>query len=110
MVEALEAYPCSSYHHNALGKKDGLITEHEIYKQISHTELVRRAAYRELFTRPLQKLEVTLVSKCVDKDEVLGGDRFHGEVEAETGFRTRRGKHGGDRKSELNRKADNPQF
>lgn len=103
MVETPEDYRWSSYHHNALGKEDKLITEHELYKQISRIESECRGAYRELFTRALHKSEIELVSKYVEKDEVLGEDRFHGRIETETGFKTRRGQHGGDRKSETYR-------
>ncbi len=56
MVEMPENYRWSSYHHNALGKEDILITEHG----------------------------------C-----------FHRIIEVVAGFKTRRGKHGGDRKSEF---------
>ena len=104
MVETPEYYRWSSYHHNALGKDDKLITEHELYKQIPRIGSEDRGAYRELFTSPLQKTEIELISECVEKDEVLGDDRFHGRIETETGFKTRRGKHGGDRRSEIYRK------
>ena len=109
LVEIPEDYRWSSYHHNALGKEDKLITEHGLYKKISRIGSEGRGGYRELFTSPLHKSKIELVSKCVEKDEVLGEDRFHGRIEAETGFKTRRGKHGGDRRSELYRKSENKQ-
>ncbi len=106
MVDTPEDYRWSSYHHNALNKEDKLITEHELYKQISRIGSEGRKAYKELFTSPLQKTEIELISKSVEKDEVLGKDRFHVRIETETGFKTRRGKHGGDRRREIYRKLE----
>ncbi|MEO1884127.1 MAG: hypothetical protein ABGX71_11275 [Methyloprofundus sp.] len=34
MVETPDDYEWSSYRHNALGKPDSLITEHELYKNL----------------------------------------------------------------------------
>ncbi len=109
LVEIPEDYRWSSYHHNVLGKEDILITEHELYKQISRIGLEGRDVYRELFTSPLYKSEIELVPKCIEKDEVLGEDCFHRRIEAKTGFKTRRGKHGGDRKNEFYRKSEDQQ-
>ncbi len=107
MVEIPEDYPWPSYHHNALGKKNNLITEHEIYQQLSQAASERRTFYRQLFAKPMRKSEIELVSKSVEKDEVLGEDSFHGKIETETGIKTRRGRHGRDRKSDLYKKTCN---
>jgi putative transposase len=34
MVTKMADYPFSSYHHNALGQHDELITEHSLYKAL----------------------------------------------------------------------------
>ena len=110
MVKSPKDYLWSSYHHNALGKMDSIIREHEIYNQLSRIESDRRLAYRELFTSPLQKYELELVTQSIKKDEVLGEDSFHAKIEVETGVKTRRGKHGGDRKSDMYKQSINQQL
>ena len=100
MVTCPEAYKWSSYHYNALGHKNPLITEHENYTQIGATEHARRMAYAGLFQTGLDSKESQLVSASIEKDEVLGSTLFHKTIENIVGFTTKRGQHGGDRKSE----------
>ena len=101
MVASPEQYTWSSYHHNALGKPNDLITEHQIYQQIATTELARITAYKGLFERSLPSAELKDVSISIDKSDLLGGNGFYAEVASKIGFNPIRSKHGGDRKSEL---------
>jgi len=49
MVAHPSEYPWSSYHHNALGQPDGLLTPHLEYRRLGKTDEARQAAYRQLF-------------------------------------------------------------
>ena len=49
IVESAADYRWSSYHHNALGETDALITEHELYMNLAREPEQRRRYYRELF-------------------------------------------------------------
>ena len=57
MVKSTADYQWSSYHHNALGKVDTLITAHELYKNLAREPKQRCRYYRELFDRPVNKDE-----------------------------------------------------
>ena len=100
LVTLPDEYKWSSYHHNALGKIDPLITEHESYKQISTSERAREIAYLGLFRTVRDNKETELISTSLERGEVLGSDLFHQTVASEIGLKTKRGFHGGDRKSE----------
>jgi len=100
LVTFPDEYKWSSYHHNALGLIDPLITEHESYKQIAATERARHLAYLGLFRTVRDNKETELISTSIEKGEVLGSDRFHQKIASEVGLKTKRELHGGDRKSE----------
>ena len=48
MVEHSRDYPWSSYHYNALGEEDLLLTPHALYQKLGSTREKRQAAYRAL--------------------------------------------------------------
>lgn len=100
MVSAANQHQWSSYHHNALGETDPLITEHNNYTQIAKTEDARKTAYSSLFKTALDTETTTLITSSIDKGEVLGSDHFHQTIESLVGLKTKRGAHGGDRKSD----------
>jgi putative transposase len=49
MVKHPKDYQWSSYHHNANGKADTLITSHDLYLSLSKDETCRQAEYAALF-------------------------------------------------------------
>lgn len=100
LVTFPDEYKWSSYHHNALGGRDPLITEHESYKQIAATERARNLAYLGLFRTVRDNKETKLISTSIEKGEVLGSELFHQTIASEVGLKTKRSHHGGDRKSE----------
>mgnify|MGYP000353068509 FL=1 len=100
IVSAANQHQWSSYHHNALGETDPLITEHDNYTQIATTEDARKNVYSSLFKTALDSETTSLITSSVEKGEVLGSDRFHQSIESIVGLKTKRGSHGGDRKSD----------
>jgi len=48
-------YPWSSYHNNALGKRNSLVTLHDTYTGLGKDEERQQQAYRELFDLGLTK-------------------------------------------------------
>ena len=46
MVEDIQEYPWSSYHHNALGEQNSLITEHPLYLELGSSKKERAACYK----------------------------------------------------------------
>jgi putative transposase len=49
MVAHPGEYPWSSFRHNGMGFKIGVISEHEVYKKLAATPAARMIAYRNLF-------------------------------------------------------------
>lgn len=101
IVRAIEDYRWSSYHHNALGIVDALITPHPLYKALAQVKEERTAAYNQLFEDRLHEKMITLFNDSVEKGDVLGGESFHQHIGRKIGRITVKGRHGGDRKSEL---------
>lgn len=82
MVEKPEEYLWSSYHANALGKVDPLITPHGIYLQIDDDLAGRCYQYRDLFSANLLGHDVHCIRECLAANHALGKSRFKKQVEA----------------------------
>lgn len=48
LVDVPDAYPWSSFHHNARGEADPVLTQHPLYAALGHDSTARCAAYLEL--------------------------------------------------------------
>lgn len=82
------AYPWSSYHANAQGKEDPLVTPHPLYQVLGADTASRLLAYRELFRQELDPKRVEEIRSSANGGFVLGRDRFQKEVAADLGRRT----------------------
>ncbi|MEE9303176.1 MAG: transposase [Thiotrichaceae bacterium] len=100
MVESMSDYCWSSYHHNALGEMNSLITEHERYINLASNKEERLLNYQALFDSPTRPDEDNKIAMATMKGEVYGSEVFHEKVSQLAGRITRLGAHGGDRKSE----------
>lgn len=100
MVAALADYPWSSYHHNALGIQDSLITPHKLYTELAETFTDRTKAYQRLFSELDLTKQNDFITTRTQNGEVLGSENFHSRVAKLLSRPTRLSTHGGDRKSE----------
>ena len=100
MVEHPSQYPWSSYHCNALGKDDVLVTHHVLYKQLGRTKNERQQSYRQLFRTKIKKMTLDEIRDATNKAWVLGNNRFKENIEKLAARQTRPKLRGGDRKSE----------
>ncbi|WP_372720524.1 transposase [Immundisolibacter sp.] len=100
MVEDPGAYRWSSYRFNADGFPDALVLLHPLYERLGDDPASRRAAYRALFSTPVDDRELDTIRDATQTGTVLGHDRFRGEIENALQRRLHRQPHGGDRKSE----------
>ena len=87
IVKHPKDYPWSSYHYNASGKADPLITPHRLYLSLSKNEAGRQAAYRALFKQKLAQNELESIRESTNKAWVLGSDKFKQRVEELSGRR-----------------------
>ena len=91
MVNQPQDYRWTSYHANAQGKADPLITPHEQYLRLGRDETTRHEAYRALFKAHLDEEMVNQIRSATNGNYALGGERFQKEIETALGRRARRG-------------------
>lgn len=99
MVNSVEDYLWSSYHHNALGLTDPLITEHEQYQSLSSSYLERTSRYKSLFDALDIDKQQQKITDATMKGELYGSEGFHQDIAKLISRVTRLNSHGGDRKS-----------
>ncbi len=94
MVEHPGEYPWTSYHYNAAGKTDRIITEHAIYTGLGLDKAERLQSYRELFMIALDKEMVHSIRNAADFSVPLGNDRFRDQIEKALGKKVGYAKRG----------------
>lgn len=99
LVANLKDYPWSSYHRNALGKKDRTITDHPLYLNLGKTSQSRRAAYRNLVKTELDDQTMAEIEQTLHQCRVLGSNRFIDEIESTLERRVRPRKRGRPKKA-----------
>jgi len=99
MTERPDEYKWSSFHRNALGKKDDVVKMHDKYEELGGTDKSRQEAYLALFNNHLSVDDIKTIRSGTVKDNVIGNDRFSEEIAQMLKRRVRLHSHGGDRKS-----------
>ncbi len=92
-------YPWSSYHHNALGVVDPLISEHPLYLDLATTKDGRAAHYQSMMSNVNLSEENQNITEATIRGEALGDVNFNNWVRLQTGRSAKLTSHGGDRKS-----------
>ena len=92
-------YPWTSYHFNALGQFDELITPHQEYHLLGSTEQDRQSTYRQLFRSRISEMRLDMIREATNKAWVLGSDQFKARISKIVGRAVQSRGHGGDRKS-----------
>lgn len=99
MVERPENYEWSSYHRNAAGVDDALLTSHRCYAALGVTANERQDAYRALFDDSLDEGVLAALRRGTHTRTVAGGAKFVAAIADEHGRRLPPQEHGGDRRS-----------
>ncbi len=94
MVKSSNDYVWSSYHANALGEKDSLVTPHSVYLHLGKTKTQRQIAYKDLFKEPLSDNLITEIRQTTQTGTPLGGEKFRQQVENLLGVKTGYAKRG----------------
>ncbi len=94
MVKNSEDYVWSSYHANALGEKDSLITAHPVYLRLGKTKTQRQSTYKDLFKEPLGENLITEIRQTTQTGTPLGSDKFRQQIEELLGVKTGYAKRG----------------
>ncbi len=100
MVNDPVEYPWSSYHYNALGKENSLLTPHSVYKELGIDEILSRTKYLALFSKHIPKADIEAIRNATNKAWVLGNERFKDNVDKLLNRRVQPKPRGGDRRSE----------
>ncbi len=100
MVKKPGDYPWSSFHYNALGKEDKLLTPHPIYQNLGSDSSQRQANYFALFDHQIPKQTLEEIRNATNKAWVLGNDRFKEKIETLLGRQVQPKARGGDKRSQ----------
>ena len=99
MVDAPDEYRWSSYHRNALGVSDRLITPFALYEELGARPVDREAAYRALFDDPLTQETLDAIRFATKTRGIVGDNDFRSLVEERLQRSVTRPPRGGDRRS-----------
>ena len=99
MVLHAAEYPWSSYHYNAQGEENQLITPHVVYKTLGRSDNERQLNYRALFDSHMSSIDIEDIREATNKAWVLGNDRFKEQIEKLTARQVKPKARGGDRRS-----------
>ena len=99
MVKEIHEYPWSSYHHNALGEIDHLITEPPLYLELAATKEERATRYKLMMDKMALGKENQKITDATLRGEALGNENFQHWVCKQTERPAVLKSHGGDRKS-----------
>lgn len=91
-------YRWSSYHANAQGEKDDLLSHHPFYESLGHTREKRQEVYRDLFRYELDAGVIDEIRYATNGNYALGNERFKEEISQTLGRRVTPGKSGRPRK------------
>ena len=103
MVKGPGQYRWSSYRHNALGKKDPVVTPHRLYNALSRSESERRARYRALFKAHVDEEQLKTIRAAWRTGTPLGNERFREQIESVVGRKVGQARRGRPRKKENER-------
>ena len=106
MVKDPVEYPWSSYHYNALGQDNSLISPHGVYKALGTDDATCRSNYYALFANHITTTDIE-IRAATNKAWVLGGDRFKAKVELLVNRQMQPKSRGGDRRSKSFNRKDN---
>jgi putative transposase len=95
MVRRAADYRWSSYAANVQGRRDPLITSHDLYESLGTTPTERQDAYRQMFDDDLTAAELARIREATQKGWPLGGDGFRSALARITQQRTRPAAKGG---------------
>ncbi len=96
-------YPWSSYHHNALGQPDELVSFHSEYLRLGSNSEEQQSAYRALFKTHIAEKTLAEIRESTNKAWVLGSSHFKERIEQQSKRQVSPKPRGGDRKSEVYR-------
>jgi putative transposase len=99
MVSAPGDYRWSSYHGNATGRTQPILTPHALYLSLGQDSKDRQTAYRKFFNRPLPQQVLDEIRFTTNQAWALGSASFKQDIADSANRRVESSGWGGDRKS-----------
>lgn len=99
IVKSAADYPWSSYHFNAMGKKDHMLTPHYEYKRLGNNAKEQQSAYRHIFRQNIDDPDLKAIREATNREWLLGSEQFKQDVALHLNRNTVPSTQGGDRKS-----------
>lgn len=99
MVAHPSEYPWSSYHSNALGLVNDLVTPHIEFTRLGLFPDARQTEYRQLFKQRISESSLNEIREATNKAWVLGSDKFKNRIQKKLDRPVEPSSKGGDRKS-----------
>jgi len=100
MVDSPASYRWSSFHANALGRHDKLVTPHPVFLALGGEESRRRTRYLELFRDQIESRDLEEIRLSANAGYALGDERFRKELGLSLRRRAGPGKPGRPRKTD----------
>ncbi len=85
IVDSPDQYAWTSYHSNAWGDPDPLVTMHESFRQLGQNPEQRRSRYRGLFSEALSCDDRAAIHRATHFSMPWGSDEFVDQIEKQTG-------------------------
>jgi len=82
MVKHPADFIWSSYHANAQGAQDALVTHHELYLRAGRASDERQAVYQDFFKTHTAPETLSRIRDCTNKGWALGDEGFGSKIEA----------------------------
>lgn len=83
---APKGHPFSSIHKNLYGKKDEIVSYHDLYKKLGFTDEQRVEKYGELFNSDADNAKESFIKRCLEKQSVTGSEDFVKNLEKIVGI------------------------
>ena len=80
MVSKPQDFRWTSFHANAMGKANPMLTPHDQYRRLGRTDAERRQAYRALFRAHLDEAVVEEIRSATNGNYALGDKRFQAQI------------------------------
>jgi len=94
MVLKSSDYAWSSYHANALGVANPIVTPHSLYLSLGKTNALRQLVYQGLFKEALSDNIMNEIEQTTQTGTPLGSEKFKKEIESLLGVKTGYAKRG----------------
>jgi putative transposase len=99
LVQLPGQYRWSSFHANAKGISDSLLSQHPTYESLGRNQSERIEVYRRRFDVPLESKTINTIQIELKNGGIFGSHDFLRYVQRDDEFGFERNQHGGDRRS-----------